>query len=119
MPSLDTTRVAFVKQPYRYQIVSDAAVKADFPNAQEIQIDTNLAASDASALATTYFNLIKTFPQVYEVEIEAAIHLEDFVTTVPHYTVSFPAYSTDGRTFKLVSVSTDYLADRSTLVIRG
>ena len=117
--AVDVTRVSFVKQNYRYQTASDASIKTKYPNANEIVHQTNLSAASAATLATAYFNMVKGFPQAYSVEIEGVLQLEDLDTAPTHYTVSFPQYATDSRTFKLVSAEIDYVANRTKLVIRG
>ena len=119
MPTLDPTRAAFASQEFRFETAEDLSVKANYPNAVELVIDTQLAAASAATLASTMLAATKTHALAFEVEIDGVLNLNDFDTTVNHYTVSFPQYATDGRTFKLVNAEMDWAANKTILRIRG
>lgn len=116
---IDSDRAQFISQPYRYEVVSDAAVKAAYPLSTPVEINTNLGLASATALANSILAWSKTLGQVYEVEIEDVLTPDDFAGGVPHYTLSAPLYSTDGRTFKLIGCEVDYERAITKLTVRG
>lgn len=117
--AIDPSRAAFISQEYRYESTTDTAVLTAYPQANLIEIDTNLSTSDAATLATTILNATKTLAMVFEVEIEGVLVPEDFDGTVNHYTLSAPLYSTDSRTFKVIAAEVDYLSNITKLTVRG
>ena len=117
--TLNPARATFVQREFRYETVEDLAIKAVYPNAQEIKVDTQLSVASAATLATAIFNESKKSALVFEVEYEGIFELSDLDGSKLHYTLDAPFYQTDGRTFKLVSVDVDYLNNISKLVIRG
>jgi hypothetical protein len=119
MPTFDYARASFVQSEFRYKIAEDVTIKSKFPDAQEIVIDTQLSETDAAALVTTYFAELSKTAIVFTVEIDGVMKPEDLKTAIPSYTASFTQYLTDSRTFKLTRFETDFLAQKTTLVIRG
>ncbi len=117
--ALNPARATFVTRPFRYETAQDLSVKSKFKGARELVIDTGLSAASAATLASTILNENKGLAQVFKVEIEGVFHLEDLDGGPPRYTVSFPRYKTDGRTFRLVSFETDYMAQLTSIVVRG
>lgn len=118
MANLDTNRAAFVQQPYRYSTKTNPAVLARNPAARTVEIPTNLDESAASALATKYL-AENIAPRVFEVVIEGVTYLDSFIGTVPTFVLNAPKYWTGGRTVKVVSFTTDFEANTTTMQVRG
>lgn len=118
MPTV-TDKAAFVRKEYRYETQSDVSVKTEFPQAIMLELPTNLNSTSASGLALTILNATKTHALAWEVEVDGVLMLEDFDGTVPHYTLDFPLFETDSRTYKVVGCEIDYVANITTLRLRG
>lgn len=116
--STDSNRAAFVQQPYRYEVAQDATVKARNPLARTLEINTNLDEPRATALAALYLSENKS-PRVFEVVLEGVMSLSSLSDGVPRFILDDPRFATDGRTLKLVSFTTDYEANTTTLQVRG
>ena len=95
------------------------ALFAKYPNAQEVDIDSNLTEASATTLVTTYFNELKKVAEVYTVEYDGILRPEDCKTSIPSYTLTDTQYGTDTRTFKLARFETDYLNNKTKVTIRG
>lgn len=117
--AIDPTLAAFISAEYRYDTASDSSVQATFPQANTLEIETNLGATEGAALATTILNATKTFSLVYEVEVEGILTLDDFAGTVNQYTLDAPLYATDSRTYKLIAAEVDYVKNTTKLTVRG
>lgn len=117
--SVDFARAAFVRKDYRYETAQDVAVLANYPLAQEVQIDTNLSQASAAGYAADVLDNTKEHALAFEVEIEGIVTFDDFDGTVPHYTVDAPQYETDGRTYKCVGIEVDWATGTTTLRLRG
>ena len=116
---LDPARATFVSHEYRYAEKFDSTVKALYPDARLIEINTNLSAASADALATSYLNDQKTSAIALEVTVDGALNLSDFMTGPNRYTLVSETYQTAGRTFKLAGAQVDYLRGITTLRLRG
>lgn len=119
MPTFDYTRASFVQSEYRYKISENATVKAKFPDAVEKIIDSQLSEASAATLVATYFAELSKAAIVFTVEIDGYMLPEDLEGNIPSYTVAFPKYVTDGRTFKLARFDCDFLAQKTNITIRG
>ncbi len=118
MATLDTNRAAFVQQEYRYSTKTSPTVLARNPAARTVEIPTNLDETAASALATKYL-AENTSPRVFEVVIQGVTYLDSFIGTVPTFVLNALKYQTDGRVLKVVSFTTDFEANTTTLQVRG
>jgi hypothetical protein len=118
MATYDTNRAAFVQQEYRYATKTNPAVLARNPAARTVEIDTNLDEATASSLSTKYLNENGS-PRVFEIVVEGVLYLDAFVGGVPAYQLNLPKFSTDGRTYKVISFTTDYDINTTTLQVRG
>ncbi|RZF61213.1 hypothetical protein EWE75_18655 [Sphingomonas populi] len=108
-------------QEYRYTIVEDASIKALYPAAIEIEVDTNLDASGGAALASSLWGQTNSIARQFDVEIEDVLYLDDFLTSPNRYVVSFDKHPAAGvgKTYTLIGAKIDYSANRTTLTVRG
>ena len=113
-----TDRAAFVKQEYRRTTATDQAVKDRNPKARTITLDSNLDEASAVTLAAKVLAANKA-PRIFDFEIEGVMPLDSFIGGCPSFIPDFPEFSTDGRTMKVVSASTDYEAGTTLLRVRG
>lgn len=111
-------RAAFVQQQYRHATSVSTAVRARNPSAQIAEINTNLDEATAENLAAAIL-AENNRPRIYEVVLEGVTFLDTFVDGVPRFIADFPKIATDGRTLKLVSFTTDYEANTTTMQVRG
>ena len=118
MATYDTNRAAFVQQEYRFTTKTDPAVLARNPAARTVEIATNLDEATASSLATKYL-AENSSPRVFEIVMEGVTYLDGFVTGVPAFQLNIPKFSTDNRTYKVISFTTDFEANTTTLQVRG
>lgn len=87
--ALDPTRAQLVSSAYRYTTVEDAAIKAQYPNAREIIIDTSLDKASAGDLASSTFGMTKNDSRTYEVVVRDRVLANDFLDGAPRYKVDF------------------------------
>lgn len=87
--ALDPTRAQLVSSAYRYKTIDDASIKAQYPNAREIVIDTSLDETSAGYLAQATFNSTKNASRTYEVVVRDRVLLDDFLDGAPRYKVDF------------------------------
>lgn len=87
--ALDPTRAQLVSSAYRYKTIDDASIKAQYPNAREIVIDTSLDETSAGYLAQETFNSTKNASRTYEVVVRDRVMLDDFLDGAPRYKVDF------------------------------
>lgn len=118
MATLDPNRAAFVQQEYRYEPAFDPNVKARNASARTVEINTNLNESDATALAAKILADNNT-PRVFEVVLEGVVFLDSFIGGVPTFIANLPKFSTDGNARKVMSFTTDFEANTTTIQVRG
>jgi len=118
MATLDPNRAAFVQQEYRYTNPTNVDVKARNPSARTVEINTNLGEADATILATKILADNNT-PRVFEVVLEGVVFLDSFVGGVPTFIANLPKFSTDGNARKVMSFTTDFEANTTTIQVRG
>jgi hypothetical protein len=87
---------SFITAPFRYSNQVDAAVRATYPLARQVEMDstlTNLA--DADAVAATLFNILKAPRFRFEVEVLGLtlINPDMFDGAVPCATLSHPRFN--------------------------
>lgn len=116
---LDPTRATFVKREHRFIKAEDSTVKARFPNARKITLQTQLGEADASALASAYLAETKDHAQAYTVEIDGIWTTSDLVGDVKRFQCYFDRMGLEGRTLKLVSVKCRYQSGTTVIVVRG
>lgn len=114
-----TSRAAFVRSEYRFETAKDDAVAALYPDANTLEISTNLDQASAAGMAAKILAATKTAAMAWEVVVDGAIMLSELEGAVNHYTVNFPLHSTDSRTYKLIGCDIDYFANTTTLRLRG
>jgi hypothetical protein len=115
----DPARAAFVTHEYRYATPTPAyAVLARNPTARELTIDTQIDATSASALASSYL-AENSNRRVFEFEIEGILTPNDFVGGPPAYILNAANYATDGRTLKVVSISVNEMTNTTLVQVRG
>lgn len=112
-------RAAFVMQEYRYESDEDTDIKATYPNAVELVIETELSLSVAATIGAKVFDVVKTFAEAYEVVVEGVYTPEILDGTPPQFTLDVPEYETDARIFRTVSIKVDWMNNLTTFVIRG
>lgn len=110
---------AFVMQPYRYESDEDATIKATYKNAEEMIFETNLDGTTAAALATKIFNVVSGFAEAYSVTVEGVYTSDMFEGGPPLWTLTDNSLKTDGRTFRTVGTSVNWMENTTTFVIRG
>jgi hypothetical protein len=118
MADFDTNRAAFVQQEYRRVTKTAPAVLARNASARVVQIDTQLDATAADALAAKYL-AANSAPRGFEVVLEGVMFLDTLVGACPSFIPNFPKFNTDGRSMKLMGFTTDADANTTTLQVRG
>lgn len=119
--ALNAARAALVLREYRYAIAQDATVKARFPEAREVVIETNLDENGGATLANSVMSLTKTLPKVYDIPIVGILFLEDFTNGPARYTVTLqhhPAAS-EKAVYTLIGARIDYGQNRTVLKVLG
>lgn len=114
----DSNRAALVQQEYRYVTQTAPAVLARNPLARTVQIDTNLNAEAATALATKML-AENSKSRVFEVVLEGVTFLDSLIGQCPSFVPNFPSMATDGRTMKVISFTSDFESNTTTLQVRG
>ena len=117
--AIDPSRATFVQREYRYEKEQDFAVKAAFPTARELVHDTNLSGASAATLAAALFDENDEPAQAYRVTVEDTYSFDDMAGGPLAFTLAFPVYATDGRTFKTATIEIDPMNNRTTFGVRG
>lgn len=115
---MDYERAAFVQNEFRYATSEDLSVVANYANASEVMISSQLSSTDATSLAANMLNELKAPSLLFEVEVDAMIMSDDFATALPRYSATFPSFSIADKMTKVVTVETDFLNARSTMRVR-
>lgn len=87
--ALDPSRAQLVSTQYRYETVEDAAIKAQYPNAREIVLETSLESAAAKTLANSTFRQTGKEARTYEVVVRDRLLSADFMGGAPRYTADF------------------------------
>lgn len=119
MPTVDPSRAAFVRKPLRFEVETDNTVLPDYPNAEALEIETNLAQASAAGLALTILNDNNSHALVYEIEIDGALNVDELDGALKTYTFDCTEFDTDGRTLKLIGAEINYANDTTILRVRG
>lgn len=111
--ALDPNRAALVVQEYRYaeapSTSASANIKARFDKAQVIEIDTNLTADGAQALADDIASLTSTYVPTFTFDIDGVMYPEDFIGGAPRHTLDFPRHASAGNgTYTVVGTKIDF-----------
>lgn len=118
MANIDTDHAIFVREAYRYEEVSEPAIKARNKGAQKLTIETQLGQSAAAALARKYLAENQQ-PRTFEVEFEGTADFADFIGAPPAYIVNSERLVTDGRTSRTFSQTVDYTKGITVVQVRG
>jgi len=113
-----TSRQSFLANQYRYKTAKSDSVKADYPDARVVTMDTQLSLSDAATLATAYLNEFKYSKKSYSVTFDGLLTIDDLKNTVPSFTLTDPTLGVSAKTGKLVSMTLDHASQTTTVVIR-
>ena len=116
---IDFNRASFVQRSHRYETVEDLSIRATYPSARELTLDTNLTAPDANAIATALFNDNSRPALAYRVVVEGTIPLDSIEGGTLRWTLDSSEYSTDGRVLKTAEFEVDYENNRTTMKVRG
>ncbi len=87
--ALDPSRAQLVSTQYRYETVEDAAIKAQYPNAREIVLETSLESAAAKTLANSTFRQTGKEARTYEVVVRDRLLSADFMGGAPRYKIDF------------------------------
>lgn len=120
MPT-DTERAALVSQEFRYDIRKDASTLALYPNSQAIELDTNLDAAGASALANDIFTVSGVSARTFTVTIEALLLPDDFLDGAPRFKALFDRHpaADPSKTYTVIAAKADILAGTTSVTVRG
>ena len=119
--ALDTNRALLVSKEYRYTIREDANIRARFPSASEIIIDTNLDEAAANTFADALFAAASsTKLTAFTFEIAQLLYPEDFTVSPPRFTLSFPRFPVSaGTTYTVTSANPNYATGKTVVTVRG
>lgn len=119
--ALDPTRAALVTKEYRYSITEDSSIKALYPNASEIVLETSLDSTSGAALSSALFGVTSVYARQFEVVIEDVLFPEDFLVSPNRYVVNFSRHPAGGTTdtYTVIKAEIDYFAGTTTLTVRG
>ena len=116
---LNPARATFVRKAYRDAIAQDFDVKANYPSARSVTIQTNLSGAESLALANKILQDGKVPKLSFEVTFEGTMELSTLVGQNPSVIANFPRLKTTGRAMRIVSVRTDYQENITTVTVRG
>ena len=120
---LDPARAALVVKEYRYATMPSSAagatIKARYPNARVIELDTNLDATGGLALATDIAGMTSTFARTFTFDLDGVYFPEDFQDGAPRHTLDFPRQGSATGTFTVVGAKIDYQNNLTTLTVRA
>lgn len=121
--AVDPARASLVTQDYRYVAApapsKGAAIKAAYPLAPTIEIDTNLDQAGATALANDLANATDTFVRTFAVGIGDVLYTDDFTDGAPRWLLDFPRYASAGGVYSTTAATFDYFNGTGTLKVRG
>jgi hypothetical protein len=118
--AVDPARALLVTKQYRYKIIDNASIKALYPNADELIIETNLDEAGGNALASSLFNQTKDASKTFTLDIEGLIYAEDFIGGPNRYTVSFSRHPAAGsNVYTLIKAKPQFFDGRTTITVRG
>lgn len=116
--TIDANRASFIKKEYRWDVKEDTAVKARDNTAREEEFSCNVDPTTASQLGPLILAQNNT-DRIFTVSIDGVMTLEDFLTGVPRYIPVIPKYGTDGRTYRVLSFTTDLNKGITTAKVHG
>lgn len=117
--SLDPTRAAFVQKDYRYKTAEDLSVKANYPHAKEVTLNTQLDEASATSMATDLLDDLKVGKSVISLEVAEVISSDTLTGELTRYSATFPEFGISGKTVKVVSIETDFLHQRTKMVVQS
>jgi|GEM_PF-5199196 len=121
--ALDPERASFLLVEYRRSRAVSAAVRADYPNARDIVLDTNIATvAGADSLSAQLLDLLDAPARVFEVMVQSvdAADLSQFDGTPPVFALAAPRFAITAATQLLpAAVEIDHAGGTSRLTLRG
>lgn len=116
---LDPARASFVSQSHRYEVVTLPLVKAKYPGALELTIDTQLSAASAAALAGSISAEAQNASTTFTLMIQEYWSPDLFAGGVPRVILNLPGWNETGRTFKVMAMKADPVREQTELVLRA
>lgn len=122
--SFDPARGVFVKEALRYNTAVDTAVKASFPGAREMLVDTTISdATQGLAAATELLAFYKNPAMKLNVVVEGVdvAALSQFDGSPPVFNVDFPEWGTTSGGLAMLpnQIEINYQTMTTKLSLRG
>ena len=117
---VDPNRASFVQQEFRFEEADDLNVRAVYPTARSLTLNTNLTnPAVAAALANAIFAEARKPASAFKVEVEGFIQIDTLNGGPLRYEVHSPRYGITGQVYSVAGYETDPLRNTTVFEVRG